>query len=78
MKNNLDISDFLNRFSKECIKTQVKNFQKGEIITTYLVNRNQICFLIDGSADLIRYESNGTQMRVMQLTCRVLFDKINK
>ena len=68
--------DFLNRFSKECAKSQVKNFQKGEIITTYLVNRNQICFLIDGSADLIRYESNGTQSIIEHFENTDLFGEI--
>lgn len=76
MKNDLEISKFLNEFSKECIKAQVKEFQKGEIITTYLVNRHQFCFLIEGNADLIRYESNGTQSIIEHLSNNSLFGEI--
>lgn len=76
MKNDLEISKFLNEFSHECVKAQVKDFQKGEIITTYLVNRNQFCFLIDGSADLIRYESNGTQSIIEHFSNNDLFGEI--
>ena len=76
MKYSIDTSEFLNSFSKECIKAQVKDFQKGEIITTYLVNRNQICFLIDGSADLIRYESNGTQSIIEHFSDNDIFGEI--
>lgn len=76
MKQDFNVSDFINKFSKECTKAQVKTFQKGEIITTYLVNRNQLCFLIDGSADLIRYESNGTQSIIEHFSNADLFGEI--
>jgi len=45
-----------------CSKAQVKEFNKGETITTYLVNRNQLCILISGSADLVRYDINGNRI----------------
>ena len=76
MKINIDIGEFINNFSNECTKAQVKTFEKGEIITTYLVNRNQLCFLIDGQADLIRYESNGTQSIIEHLSNNDLFGEI--
>lgn len=76
MNLNFDVSNFFSDFSNNCIKTQIKTFQKGEIITTYLVNRNQICFLIEGSADLIRYESNGTQSIIEHFSYLDLFGEV--
>ncbi|MCI8519248.1 MAG: hypothetical protein HFJ51_04070 [Clostridia bacterium] len=61
MLNNFDIQGFITDFSKACSKTQIKTFSKGEVITTYLVNRNQLCILISGSADLVRYDINRKQ-----------------
>ena len=76
MKLNFDVNNFIDAFSKECIRSQIKTFEKGEIITTYLVNRNQLCFLIDGNADLIRYESNGTQSIIEHFSNNDLFGEI--
>ena len=42
-----------------CSKIQKKEFTKGEMITSYIENRRQICFLKEGSADLIRTDFNG-------------------
>ena len=58
MVNNFDISKFIDEFSANCSKVQKKDFKKGETITTYLVNRNQLCILISGTADLVRYDIN--------------------
>lgn len=76
MKLNFNVSNFIDNFSKECTKAQIKTFQKGEIITTYLVNRNQLCILIEGSADLIRYESNGSQSIIEHFSSSDLFGEI--
>lgn len=76
MKTNIDIGEFIRNFSNECTKAQLKIFEKGEIITTYLVNRNQLCFLVEGQADLIRYESNGTQNIIEHLSNNDLFGEI--
>lgn len=76
MKNDIEISNFLHEFSEECIKVQIKKFQKGEIITTYLVNRNQFCFLLEGNADLIRYESNGTQSIIEHFSDNAIFGEV--
>lgn len=62
MVNNFDIAKFANEFSKGCSKAQLKEFNKGETITTYLVNRNQFCILMSGSADLVRYDINGNRI----------------
>lgn len=76
MKVDFDITDFVNSFKDSCVKAQTKSFYKGEIITTYLVNRNQMCILLDGSADLIRYNSNGTQNIMEHLSTNDLFGEI--
>lgn len=76
MKLNFNVNDFIDNFSRECTKAQIKTFQKGEIITTYLVNRNQLCILIEGSADLIRYESNGSQSIIEHFSSSDLFGEI--
>ena len=64
MKSNFNIEEFSNKLVSSCEKIQQKNFEKNEIITTYIVNRNQICIVLEGSADLIRYDFNGNQMIV--------------
>ena len=76
MKIELDIDNFIKNFKNSCSKVQTKTYSKGEIITTYLVNRNQICILLDGSADLIRYNSNGTQNIIEHLSNNDLFGEI--
>ena len=36
-------------------------FNKGEDVTTYIEKRSQICIVISGEIDLIRYDFNGNQ-----------------
>ena len=76
MKIDFNISDFIQNFNMHCSKTQVKYFEKGEIITTYLVNRNQICILIDGSADLIRYDFKGNKNIIEHFSSNEIFGEI--
>lgn len=45
----------------QCAKVKQKRFKKGEVITTYLVKREQVCILITGTADLIRYDLKGNK-----------------
>ena len=59
IQNNL--SEFIENAEKNCKKIQKKYFKKDEIITTYIEKRNQICILVSGSADLVRYDSNGNK-----------------
>lgn len=42
-----------------CNKIQKKSFIKGEMITSYIENRKQICFLKKGRAELIRTDFHG-------------------
>lgn len=61
MKNSFDVSQFIKELSINCTKMKSKSFEKGEVITTYLLNRKQICILTQGKADLIRYDFNGNK-----------------
>lgn len=57
----MDISNLSENILCNCIKMQKKSFHKGSIITTYIEKRRQICILLSGKADLIRYDSNGNK-----------------
>ena len=54
-------------------KIQIKNFKKGEIVTSYLAKRNQICIVLEGTVDLIRYEISGSKTIVERLRTNDLF-----
>ena len=60
-KVSFDIKKFANEIISYCDKAQIKEFDKNEIITTYIVNRNMLFIVLKGSADLIRYDFNGNQ-----------------
>lgn len=59
MDKNFEMEQFIKEFSSNCSKVQIKEFSKGETITTYIEKRNQLCILISGEADLIRYDFYG-------------------
>ena len=59
MKKNFEMEQFINDFTTNCSKVQIKDFFKGETITTYIEKRNQLCILIDGEAELLRYDFYG-------------------
>ena len=61
MNTDFDINKFIEDFYTNCSKVQIKSFFKGDNITTYIEKRNQICILIDGEADLIKYDLNGNK-----------------
>lgn len=57
----MEVSELVENLSKNCVKMQKKSFSKGSIITTYIEKRKQICILLSGKADLIRYDLNGNK-----------------
>lgn len=59
MYKNFEMKDFVKDFSTNCTNVQIKKFSKGETITTYIEKRNQLCILVHGEADLIRYDFYG-------------------
>ena len=68
--------EFVEEFEKKCSKLQKKSFNKNEIITTYINKRNQICILIDGEADLVRYDYNGNKTIVEHFTKNDIFGEV--
>ena len=59
MSTDLNINEFLDDFSANCMLAQKKYFRKNQVITTFIQKRNQICILLSGEADLVRYDLNG-------------------
>ena len=57
----MDFSKLVKNLSDNCVRIQKKTFSKGQIITTYIEKRKQICVLVSGTADLIRYDLKGNK-----------------
>jgi len=57
----MDVSQLAHEISCKCIKAQKKVFPAGSVITTYMEKRKQICILLSGKADLIRYDLKGNK-----------------
>lgn len=67
MKKNFDTNHFIQEISKGCALSEIKYYKKDEIITTYLLKRNQMCFLIKGEAYLARYDRDGNRRIIYYL-----------
>ena len=76
MNTNVDIENFILDFSNSCQKKQKKIFSKNEVITTYIKNRNQLCILLNGHADLVRYDLNGNRTIVEHFSKNALFGEV--
>ena len=61
MDTNFDKKIFMENFKHSCNRVQIKKFVKGETVTTYIEKRNQICIVLSGEVDLIRYDLNGNK-----------------
>lgn len=70
---NTTIEEFLKDFSCTCKSVQKKLFKKNQTITTYIQKRNQICILISGEADLVRYDLNGDKSIIEHFTKSDIF-----
>ena len=76
MNSSFNIRTFFYNFSKNCNKVQKKTFLKNEVITTYIQKRNQLCILLSGNADLVRYDLNGNRTIVEHLSQNALFGEV--
>ena len=56
----LDTQKFIELIS-HCHKMRTKKYKRGELVSTYISNRTQIGIIIEGSADLIRYDIDGNK-----------------
>lgn len=73
MNSKLDTEKFLKDFTQNCKSIQRKTFKKGHTITTYIEKRNQICILLSGEADLVRYDLNGDKTIIEHFTKNDIF-----
>lgn len=76
MYSDFNIQEFTQQLQNSCAKAQTKKFVKNETITTYIKNRNQICILKEGLADLVRYDINGNKTIVETLKADDVFGEI--
>ena len=60
--------NFLKDFASTCKNVQKKSFKKNQTITTYIQKRNQICIILSGEADLVRYDMNGDKTIIEHFT----------
>lgn len=61
MDTNFDKKIFIENFKHSCNRVKIKKFIKGETVTTYIEKRNQICIVLSGEVDLLRYDLNGNK-----------------
>lgn len=73
MSSHFDIETFTNDFSCNCKNVQKKSFRKNQTITTYIQKRNQICIIMSGEADLVRYDLNGDKSIIEHYTKNDIF-----
>ena len=65
--------NFLKDFASTCKNVQKKSFKKNQTITTYIQKRNQICIILSGEADLVRYDMNGDKTIIEHFTKNDIF-----
>ena len=73
MNSKLNIENFLNDFSTNCKNVQKKSFRKNQTITTYIQKRNQVCIILNGEADLVRYDLNCNKSIIEHFTKNDIF-----
>ena len=61
MKRTFDVNNFISKLQQNCKLSIEKEFEADEIITTFLLRRNQFCVLIEGEAQLITYDKEGNK-----------------
>ena len=76
MYTNFQVSDFIKDLDNNCSKVQKKNFHKGEVITSYIAKRHQLCILLSGEAELVRYDYNGNKTIVEHFSTNDIFGEI--
>ena len=74
--SNFNMEDFISKFAENCNSTRKKQFRKNEVITSYIQKRNQVCIILDGSADLLRYDFNGNRTIVDHFSKNDVFGEV--
>ena len=73
MKKTFDVEHFTEELRRKCALTEIKKFKKNEIITTYLLKRNQMHILLKGEAYLARYDKEGNRRIIYYLRKNDIF-----
>mgnify|MGYP004502371171 FL=1 len=76
MDTNFDKKNFIKNFVNNCNKIQIKKFVKDEIVTTYIEKRNQLCIVLSGEVDLIRYDVNGNKTIISHFVTDDVFGEV--
>lgn len=76
MDTNFDKKIFIENFKNNCSRIQIKKFIKNETVTTYIEKRNQICIVLSGEVDLIRYDSNGNKTIIGHFVADDVFGEV--
>ncbi len=76
MLNEFEISKFFEDFNNSCSKVSKHSYSKGDLITTYIEKRNQMCILLSGTANLIRYDFNGNKTIIGDLNKNDIFGEV--
>ena len=71
--DDFEIFNFFKSFDSNCSRVAKRRFVKGETVTTYVEKRNQVCILLYGEADLIRYDYNGNKTIIGQFSNNDIF-----
>lgn len=74
--NRFEITEFINQLDEKCKKITKKEFKKADIICSYIEKRNQLCILLDGEAQLIRYDFNGNKNIIGQFYPNDIFGEV--
>lgn len=72
MDTNFDKKNFVENFKHSCTKVQIRKFIKNETVTTYIEKRNQICIVLSGEVDLVRYDFNGIK-QLLDILLKMIF-----
>ena len=76
MEISFNVPDFITQIDQNCSKVQKKVFHKGEVITSYIEKRNQLCLMLSGEADLVRYDLNGNRTIIEHFSAHDVFGEI--
>ena len=76
MDTNFDKKKFIENFRHSCHRVQIKKFDKGDTVTTYIEKRNQLCIVLSGEVDLIRYDVNGNKTIISHFVDSDVFGEV--
>ena len=76
MRTDFEVSIFFKSLKTACCKVSTHSFTRGETVTTYIEKRNQMCILLKGEVDLIRYDFNGNKTIIGHFSNNDIFGEV--